>query len=529
MDFIKRYWIILLALSVYFYIGSNFLQYYKYQINSDGASYINIALKYADGNLKDAVNAYWSPLFSLLMVPFIKFKIAPLVSAKLLSMFIGSFTLLACFILLKRFKVTAGLQLFILISLIPTTLWFAYATTTPDLLVATNVLFYLSMVFDEKIKKNILFAVLTGITGGLCYLSKQFAGYYFISHFLFFSGLYFFSEKKISNKKAILINTFIVLAIFTVIAFTWITIISNKYSKFTTGTSSTFNRALIGPYSKGVPLFNKGLIKPPNSTAVSAWEDPSYFLNYYPEEFVDWSPLSSLFLFKYQWGIIMGNIVPTFFEIQKENFLLILSIIICVLFFVKPINKKGINDSPFQLLTSVGIYLLGYQTTFIQHRYLFPVFFLLYISIGFILTYLFKNVFFTASRKAVLLVILFISMTYWNWTNLINGKYLNKQTFDFGQKLINVYKIKPDSKFSSNTNWERTELFAFQSKTQFYGQTTNINESTILNDLKKHKIDYYFVWGDYVNPDIKLTQNFLNKFKEITSSNEGELKIYYLK
>ena len=51
---------------IYFIIGIFLIQYYQYGLNSDSISYITIAQEYLKGHFTDAVNGYWSPLFSWL-------------------------------------------------------------------------------------------------------------------------------------------------------------------------------------------------------------------------------------------------------------------------------------------------------------------------------------------------------------------------------------------------------------------------------------------------------------------------------
>jgi len=62
---------LMMAMGSYLILGAILLNFYQYQINPDGISYISIAQKYLRGDYGNAVNGYWSPLFSWLLMPFL--------------------------------------------------------------------------------------------------------------------------------------------------------------------------------------------------------------------------------------------------------------------------------------------------------------------------------------------------------------------------------------------------------------------------------------------------------------------------
>lgn len=71
-----------IVLMVYAISGIFFLNYYQYQINPDGICYISIAQKYLSGNYGSAINGYWGPLLSWLLVPFLFFGFTPAIGNK---------------------------------------------------------------------------------------------------------------------------------------------------------------------------------------------------------------------------------------------------------------------------------------------------------------------------------------------------------------------------------------------------------------------------------------------------------------
>ena len=59
------------------------------RLNTDAIAYMRVGDYWASGNLEFAINGYWGPLLSLLMVPFLWLGIEPLIVGKL-TMLISS-------------------------------------------------------------------------------------------------------------------------------------------------------------------------------------------------------------------------------------------------------------------------------------------------------------------------------------------------------------------------------------------------------------------------------------------------------
>ncbi len=70
-SFLNNNWDIITILIVYSILALLLLKFFQYKIAGDEISYINIAHAYASGHWQNAINGYWSPLYSWLMVPFL--------------------------------------------------------------------------------------------------------------------------------------------------------------------------------------------------------------------------------------------------------------------------------------------------------------------------------------------------------------------------------------------------------------------------------------------------------------------------
>jgi len=127
--------IFFMALIIYTISAILLFNYYQYIIFSDGFYYIYISQEYVIPSFSNAINGYWSPLFSWMLAPFLFFgstKMYIIYSAKILSLIIGFFTLIRVKFLFSKF-ISRNLSNISVWVMIPTVLYFAFYLITPDL------------------------------------------------------------------------------------------------------------------------------------------------------------------------------------------------------------------------------------------------------------------------------------------------------------------------------------------------------------------------------------------------------------
>ena len=79
-----------MAMVLLYSIGAGLLfPWVRYRIDPDTISYISIAQKYLRGEWTDAVNGFWGPLYSWLLVPFLAAGSDPMSSVAVLSIVLG--------------------------------------------------------------------------------------------------------------------------------------------------------------------------------------------------------------------------------------------------------------------------------------------------------------------------------------------------------------------------------------------------------------------------------------------------------
>ena len=187
-------------------LGLYFLQFNRYGITPDGISYISIAQKYLDGNFGDAVNGYWGPLLSWLLVPVLALGVPPVLAPKLVLLVTGMMTIVGARLLSYRFDMSESVRTILLVSLIPVTCYFALFRMTPDLLIATTLLFYLAFIFDSAYRTHAGYGWRCGVVGGLSFFAKSFGFPFFLVHFLIFNGLHYVNGRTPLEKRTVLRN-----------------------------------------------------------------------------------------------------------------------------------------------------------------------------------------------------------------------------------------------------------------------------------------------------------------------------------
>lgn len=517
---LKKEWQILLVLAIYSIISIVLINHYQYIINSDGISYISIAQEYLNGDFADAINGYWGPLFSWLLIPFVSFSSTPVYTlylTKILSIILGFFTIIGVRLLIYRFEMEKPVKTAILFSLIPVVLYFSFNLISPDLLVTCLLIYYFYIIFNPNYSNNLYNGILCGLIGALAYLSKSYAFIFFLAHFILFNSFYYFKSLTKDKKVKILKNFLLGLIIFFTISGIWIGLISAKYGETTIGTTGEYNYALVGPESQGDPLYYQGLLKPPNAHAINAWEDPSYF------KMNSWSPFSSFSYFKYQLKLVLENIITILNIAEAFSILSIIIIIGSILLIIKSVHTSASKEKISHLLITIVIYAAGYSFILVESRYLWPIYILLIIMGGYLLNLLFKKDKFSNSLKKILLIFLVVSFVISPVMVLVTGYEINKDVYQLGNTLKTDYQLHGN--IASNSKWELTSYLAYYTESKYYGQTKkNTNYNDLKKELEYNNIDYYIVWGNS-KENVYLSHNF----KEVTNGDIHYLKIYSLK
>lgn len=501
-----------LILVLYLAIAFVLLGYYQYQINPDGVGYIHTAEKYLSGDFYGAVNAYWGPLLSWLLIPFLYFNQNPshaLYSTKILSLIIGFFTLIGVRQLSYRFKLDEAVRTTVLLMMVPVLIYFALSVTTPDLLVNCILVFYLSIIFNPKYPDKASSAAFCGVLGTLAFFAKSFIFPFFMAQFLIINLLHYHYRGDYPKLK-ITKNILLGFLVFLLVSSVWIGLISSKGGELTFGTSGTFNHALVGPESSGFPQFYQGLSAPGEI-------DPQ-------EALKKWSPFESWGNFTYQLRLVWNNFWQTISIYQYFSFLSVLIIICSLLILIRPFKKFTSKNSRkiiiFALVTLL-IYSGGYLPVLVEDRYLWPMYVLLILMGGLLINSLFENLPKKPNHvkllKGVILVLFAYSFIIMPINSLQTNLNTGKDVYELTETLKAQYGIHGN--IATNDRLIDTQYLSFYLNTTSFGQSKkDISEEELQLQLEKYSIDYYFVWGNS-------TPNLVG-YREITGDKIKDLKVY---
>ncbi len=513
--------------------------YHYERLNADSTLYINIAEKYLRGEFNDAINGYWGPMLSWLLIPFLYCGASHVFAINALDLIIGVLTIIGVWVLSYRFEITEKIRGVILITLLPVVLFISLIQPF-DFLLLCFIIYYLCVVFKDEYPYKIYNGVFCGVLGAFAYFSKSYAFPFFLVHFTLINIAHYIRCAEKKDKRNVLRNAIVGIVTFLTISSPWVFLISNKYNHFTISNMGKGNFANKAPglpqsdsgFEFGGPVFYEGFFAPLNKTAISVWEDPSYIW----EDRASWSPLDSFVHFKYFTKHSIKNIIEGMRIYQGFSMLSIAIIIAYILLLiVQPFNKQMLRGDKLYSFFTLALYTGGFVPFHFEPRYLWTANILLLLMGGYTIGLLFKNEFFNSNiRKNVLIVFFALSFAATPLKSFVQaGKdNINREMYVLGTILKSKYNIKGNiasnregGYISTHEAWHKTFRLAYWSNSKYYGQAReNISDEGLENELKKYNIDYYFLWGEFAS-----IPHFLSNYRELTNGEIPGLKIYSLK
>jgi hypothetical protein len=490
-------------------------------ITIDYEAYLNIARKYSEGYFWNALNAYWSPLISWLLIPFFWVGANPHYSFKAINIIAGIAILLLFYRFLEKFKVSEITKV-ALIPILPVFLvYFGLESTTPDFLMVFCWMLYLYYFISESRNPIIL-----GIIAATAFFCKNFFLPFFFAHFVLVLLYQFFIERKVNSRSLLFFakTTFVFLLILGV----WATFLSVKYGKLTLNSSSRYNSWYISPDGyKPHFAYETSLVAPFDTEAIFAWEDPTY----YPVEARN--PFKTKADFEYQIGVWKYN-----WEVLKYMFRYFSYFSFGILFFAIYgfwVFRK--DQHYFTLNSAIWVYILGYFLIFIEERYIWPAYFLLLFFVFLIADKILEK-YINGKQwlKIVILLVVCISflkspVMLFNYTKNYIGA--NKYLFTFSEEIAQEFDLK-GKKITSNNRYDQMGLIAFNERAYYYGEfKKNSPDSTHYQILKQFEIDYYFHFycDEAAGDDCTKTTipSYLNNLELVKHDEMLKVRVYRLK
>lgn len=526
---LKKYFPLIVFLFIYFILAVYFLPFYSNQINPDGISLINIAKEINNGQLDEAINAYWGILFSLLLSPFLLLPVSPLYAEKIMSILIGAFAIIGLYNLSLKVQLRSFILSSFLISTIPLVIYFSFSVTTADLLQLTILIFYLNIILSKEYFRKLSMGIMAGLLGVLSFLAKENGFFFFMIHFPLINSLYFLHFQGKENRVK-LIKTFVAgLLTFLVLSSVWIGLLGLKYHKLMIGSRGSYNWALIGPRTNGHPRFYMGFLIPPTLNSISAWDDPTH-----PTP-PSWSIFDSFKNLKFELTKVWDNlkILLSTFNAFSLIFIPLMSLLFLYIslqiFFLRILLPR--NIAIITIFIAFITYTSAYLLTYLEERYLWIDFILLNLF-GFVLLEKILSSFyskrlprFVINFTTLIVGIVFVLLISYKPINYLKTA-LNGDKFFFnqGNLLLTKYGII-NANLASNDNWNWMLYYAFYTKGKYLGISgQNGDFQKLLTDIKKYNIDYYFVW----NND-QLSDKLAIVFPELIAKDISGFRIFFIK
>lgn len=474
-------WSPLVAILVGYAIAGVFVAVrFRHQINPDGTSYLDISQQYLDGNFRAAVNGYWGPLYSWLLMPFIGLGMDPLLAAKVLGLLVGAAGLTVLYRLLSAFT-TAGVTVLLSVAMAGVVLGWVAQVITPDLIVLSVSLGYLWVLSSASAWIGTRRATCAGVLGGVGYLAKAYFLPFFLLHF---TVLYGVRMLRGATRRAALLKEYLIgVGVFAAISLPWIAALSVKYDQLTFGTAGSVIRARGESPAPG--LLDGGLRRPPGG-AISNWADPSL-------RGASNSP-GHLLGTDRGVGALRDRLQTTTSKIfgSFDAFLgfspwLLLLVAGAALAIARPHRDLGL------MVGYCGCYLAGYLLTIVEPRYLWPAMVILVVGSAHLLAVALPRV----HRWALIpTTALLAGSIMW-----ANAEPVRADPQPYDNLALTATEIARIPSFSCRsiaayTEWQLGLYVAFQLDCPFYGiLRTGIAPAQASAELTAARIDFVLVFG----------------------------------
>lgn len=465
--------------------------YYQYYVDPDAVAYLTIAKRYAAGDVKTAVNGYWSPWSCWLTALLIRQGMEAFKAAIFINAMGGLGFLAASYVLFVRL-IKDNVTLLALSSTLAVFLVYAvFKQSFADLWYMFFLMGTLLWMLHKHFIHKPLLWVVTGIFGALAYFAKAYAfPYFLLSTLVAVAFLIKRNAATFSYKKWLIVSGVIIMSMLLISA-PWIGALHEKYSRWMTSASGSLN---LSWYLVGHPFFKEGitlLIPPVYPDAVYYWEDP-FLANGAAPHFYQ-SPW--LFLMQIvRLGYTLLKLVNSMNELSA--FFLLISLVGTGIVFIKKI-RTSFPDELFLICILFLLFPSGYLFINFESRYLW---YLLPFSmiIGAMLIGKLSRL--ISNKRTIRIVLAIFCFSYlvfpvWDMKALYRAgekeyhlaQELKKQHIK-GTFVANIYRLEPLQ--------EVIRVAYFSGNSMYYMPWAPRDKYELLNELHRYQVTYYFHFHD---------------------------------
>ena len=274
-------------------------------LNPDAVSYIRIARYWAQGDVEHALNAYWGPVLSWLVLPLDRAAhaaLGPTAGAHCAMVVSGLLFTLACRAWFAIALDGRALRLAALAVAGAFALLASVLVITPDLLMAAIGIAAAATLARPAWRTRTATQALAGALLGAAYLTKAVALPFSILLVPACALALVLGHQ--ARLRDMIRPVAVTMAVLLLVAAPWIAAISHQAGKPTFSSSGAIGHAIVGPGQTGDQPYIT-TIHPVPPGRVTVWEDPSR------EPYPYWSPLGSRALMDHQLRLLKQNVIAT--------------------------------------------------------------------------------------------------------------------------------------------------------------------------------------------------------------------------
>ena len=231
----------IVPVALYFIIVLLFFSRFSQDMSIDGVSYVEIARLYLTGNWQEAVNGFWSPLISWLLIPLLGCDLSPDIAIKIITISSGLLALVANGALVAHCVRNRRLGLIVQCAAAVMFASFAMLVCGPDIIgLAFSLLFIVSLINCLQTKRKVWI-----LASGAFLTASYFAKTFFLPFGIFLALLFplvgFTLHRSLPKLREDFISSIFICCIAVVLAMPWFVAMESKYGEWTIGTAGKAN------------------------------------------------------------------------------------------------------------------------------------------------------------------------------------------------------------------------------------------------------------------------------------------------
>lgn len=512
---------LVLAIGLYLALAAIAFPFFRYQIGPDALHYIAIAELYREGWTMEAVNAYASPLISWLLAGTLSLPLDPVAVLKIQNIAVSTFAFPAVAALCRCFRLAPATEAVLLLAGIPFIVFAALIASTPDLLLAVLLSFYIARVISPDFATQPANGLLTGLFGALAYFAKAYAFPFLAVHFPIMMLLQWRAADGPAARSAALRTGTIAALIFAAMAGMWIGVLAVKYGKFMYASTGAFNHALFGPESREPDWFPADRLVPPLPGAFIDHPDPTAKILEPGHGLVPWSPFGSSAEWQRQMSLLAASVPDAAGTLARFS---PLSPLIVAGLVWGALRRRGTGKglAPTGALMTFLLYPVGYLVLVVEQRFLWALWPLLLVAAGWTLERILEArswARMTRPAFALILALSFVAMPT-RWLAINAG--IDSWRHDLATTLQGKFGI--GGRLASDGAFAETAYLALFLGASYYGTVSASEPVNARSELARHRIDFYLVRAS--GP---LSAAAIDAEAEITGGAIPDLRVYRLR